>query len=171
MDEFGTMADFDELLQKTHAKDIRLLMDLLVNHTSDQHPWFVQSRASKNNSYHDFYIWRPGKADQPPNNWCSSFGGSAWEKDEETNEYYLHLFSTKQPELNWENKNVRHEIYDLMRFWLDKGVDGFRMDVINYISKTPTLPNGPHVCSQIYGNFAPYCINEPHIHDKEMLSH
>ena len=177
MDEFGTMADFDELLQKAHEKGIRILMDLVVNHTSDEHPWFVQSRSSKDNPYRDFYIWRPGQGDQPPNNWGSSFSGSAWQKDEQTNEYYLHLFSTKQPDLNWENEKVRREVYDLMRFWLDKGVDGFRMDVINYISKTPGLPDGPYTRSQLYGSFGPYCLNGPHIHEylkemnAEVLSH
>ena len=178
MDEFGTMADFDELLQKAHEKGLRILMDLVVNHTSDEHPWFIESRSSKDSPYRDYYIWREGKEDgTPPNNWGSSFSGSAWQKSEETGEYYLHLFSVKQPDLNWENENVRREVYDLMRFWLDKGVDGFRMDVINYISKTPGLPDGPHRANPLYGSFGPACINGPRIHEflqemnREVLSH
>ena len=178
MDEFGTMADFDELLKKAHEKDLRIMMDLVVNHTSDEHPWFLESRSSKDNPYRDYYIWRLGKEDgTPPNNWGSCFSGSAWQKCEETGEYYLHLFSIKQPDLNWENEKVRREVYDLMRFWLDKGVDGFRMDVINYISKTPGLPDGPRDADALYGNFGPFCANGPRIHEflkemnREVLSH
>ena len=178
MDEFGTMADFDELLEKAHEKGLRIMMDLVVNHTSDEHPWFIESRSSKDNPYRDYYIWRPGKADgTPPNNWGSYFSGSAWQKCEETGEYYLHLFSIKQPDLNWENEKVRQEVYDLMRFWLDKGVDGFRMDVINYISKVPGLPDGPRGENDLYGSFSPACTNGPRIHEflkemnREVLSH
>ena len=178
MDEFGTMADFDELLKKAHEKGLRIMMDLVVNHTSDEHPWFIESRSSKDNTYRDYYIWRPGKADgTPPNNWGSYFSGSAWQKCEETGEYYLHLFSIKQPDLNWENEKVRQEVYDLMRFWLDKGVDGFRMDVINYISKVPGLPDGPRGENDLYGSFSPACTNGPRIHEflkemnREVLSH
>ena len=178
MNEFGTMADFDELLEKAHEKGLRIMMDLVVNHTSDEHPWFIESRSSKDNPYRDYYIWRPGKADgTPPNNWGSYFSGSAWQKCEETGEYYLHLFSIKQPDLNWENEKVRHEVYDLMRFWLDKGVNGFRMDVINYISKTPGLPDGPQGENDLYGSFSPACTNGPRIHEflkemnREVLSH
>ena len=134
MEEFGTMADFDVLLREAHARGIRIVMDLVVNHTSDEHPWFVESRKSKDNPYRDYYIWREGKNGAEPNNWGGSFSGSAWQLDEATGMYYLHLFSKKQPDLNWENPKVRREVYDLMRFWLDKGIDGFRMDVINFIS-------------------------------------
>ena len=178
MDEFGTMGDFDELLEKAHEKGLRIMMDLVVNHTSDEHPWFIESRSSKDNPYRDYYIWRQGKEDgTPPNNWGSCFSGSAWQKCEETGEYYLHLFSVKQPDLNWENEKVRREVYDLMRFWLDKGVDGFRMDVINYISKAPGLPDGPRDAGALYGNFGPFCANGPRIHEflkemnREVLSH
>ena len=163
MPEFGTMADFDELLEEAHKRGIRIVMDLVVNHTSDEHPWFRESRKSRDNLYRDYYIWREGKNSGPPNNWGSAFGGPAWEIAEETGDYYLHLFSRKQPDLNWENPAVRQEVYALMRFWLDKGVDGFRMDVINFISKAPGLPDGPR--TGLYGDFGPYCINGPRIHE------
>ncbi|MED4987423.1 alpha-amylase family glycosyl hydrolase, partial [Geobacillus stearothermophilus] len=142
MDEFGTMEDWEEMLEEMHKRGIKLVMDLVVNHTSDEHPWFIESRKSKDNPYRDYYIWRPGKDGKEPNNWESIFSGSAWEYDDTTEEYYLHLFSKKQPDLNWENPKVRREVYDIMKFWLDKGVDGFRMDVINMISKVPELPDG-----------------------------
>ncbi len=135
MDEFGSMADFDQLLDGIHQRGMKLLMDLVVNHTSDEHHWFEESKKSKNNPKRDYFIWKSGKNGEPPNNWKSIFGGSAWEYDEQTGEYYLHLFTRKQPDLNWENEKVRNEVHDLMRFWLDKGVDGFRMDVISVISK------------------------------------
>ena len=137
MAEFGTMADFDEMLAGIHARGMKLVMDLVVNHSSDEHPWFQESRRSKDNPYRDYYIWQPA----PPNNWIAFFGGSAWEYDEATGEYYLHLFSKKQPDLNWENLALRQEVYSLMRFWLDKGVDGFRMDVIPFISKRLDWPD------------------------------
>ena len=144
MAEFGTMADFDELLEGLHRRGMKLLMDLVVNHTSDEHPWFVESRRSRDNPKRDWYIWRPGKADgREPNNWESFFGGSAWQYDEATGEYYLHLFSKKQPDLNWENPEVREAVYRMMHWWLAKGIDGFRMDVINMISKVPELPDAP----------------------------
>ena len=142
-DEFGTMDDWEALLSGLHERGIKLLMDLVVNHTSDEHPWFTESRSSRDNPKRDFYIWRPGKDGGPPNNWESFFGGSAWEHDAATGEYYLHLFSTKQPDLNWENPELREKIYELMRWWLEKGIDGFRMDVINLISKMPGLPDAP----------------------------
>ena len=135
MKEFGTMKDFDSLLEACHQRSIRLVIDLVVNHTSDEHDWFVESRSSKDNTYRDFYIWQEGVKGTEPNNWTSFFGGSAWQKTAETGEYYLHYFSKKQPDLNWENSKVRESVYDLMRYWLDKGVDGFRMDVITFISK------------------------------------
>jgi oligo-1,6-glucosidase len=153
MDEFGTMADFDQLLAAVHARRMRLVMDLVVNHSSDEHRWFQESRKSKDNPYRDFYFWRP----QPMNNWQSFFSGSVWTKDEATGEYYLHLFSKKQPDLNWENPQVRQEVYKLMRFWLDKGIDGFRMDVIPFISKRLELLDHPYtdfgkVIEAVYAN-------------------
>jgi oligo-1,6-glucosidase len=136
------MADFDELLADMHARGLKLVMDLVVNHCSDEHDWFVDARSSVDSPYHDYFIWRPPADDGgPPNNWESYFSGSVWEWNEPTGEYYLHLFSKKQPDLNWENPDVRGEVQALMRFWLDKGVDGFRMDVINMISKRPGLPS------------------------------
>jgi oligo-1,6-glucosidase len=149
MDEFGTMADFDAMLAAMKARGIRLMMDLVVNHTSDEHRWFREARRSRDNRYHDYYIWREPRDGREPNNWESAFTGSAWAWNEATGEYYLHMFSAKQPDLNWENAEVRREIWDLMRFWLDKGVAGFRMDVINMISKPyaaeGTLPDAPVV--------------------------
>ena len=142
LEEFGTMEEFDRMLQAAHERGIRLVMDLVVNHTSDEHPWFVESRKSKDNPYRDYYIWRPARMGKEPNNWGSCFSGSAWEYDNTTDMYYLHLFSKKQPDLNWDNPRVRNEVYDMMNWWLDKGVDGFRMDVISLISKKPELPDG-----------------------------
>lgn len=135
MDEFGTMADFDELLAGIHERGMKLVMDLVVNHSSDEHAWFEASRSSKDNPYRDYYIWKPGINGAPPNDWEAFFGGSAWQHDEATDEYYLHLFTTKQPDLNWENPKVREEVNDIIKYWFDKGIDGFRMDVISLISK------------------------------------
>jgi oligo-1,6-glucosidase len=163
MDEFGTLADWEELLMEMHKRGIKLVMDLVVNHTSDEHPWFKESRKSKDNPYRDYYIWRPGKDGQEPNNWASHFGWSAWEYDETTGEYYLHLFTKKQPDLNWENPKVRAEIYDLMRWWLNKGIDGFRMDVINMISKVPGLPDAPVHGNNRYQFDNRYYINGPRL--------
>jgi oligo-1,6-glucosidase len=143
MTEFGTMADFDELLKGIKQRHMKLILDLVVNHSSDEHAWFVESRKSKDNAYRDYYIWRPAKDGQVPNNWTSFFSGSAWKLDPTTGEYYLHLFAEKQPDLNWDNPKVRTEVFDLMKFWLDKGVDGFRMDVIPFISKREGLPDLP----------------------------
>jgi oligo-1,6-glucosidase len=143
MKEFGTMADFDELLKGVKQRNMKLVLDLVVNHTSDEHAWFVESRKSKDNPYRDYYIWRPGKNGGPPNDWTSFFSGSAWKLDPATGEHYLHLFAEKQPDLNWDNPKVRQEVYALMKFWLDKGVDGFRMDVIPFVSKDQTFPNFP----------------------------
>ena len=137
--DFGTMSDFDTLLEEVHRRGMRLLMDLVVNHTSDEHEWFQQSRLSTVNRFRDYYIWRPSTNERLPNNWASFFGGSVWTYDEQPEEFYLHLFSVKQPDLNWENPTLRTEIYDMMRWWLDKGVDGFRMDVINAISKASQI--------------------------------
>lgn len=142
--EFGTMADFDRLLTSLHDKGMKLIMDLVVNHSSDEHKWFQESRQSRDNPYRDFYIWKKGKNGGPPNNWTSFFEGSAWKYDEKTDEYFLHLFTQKQPDLNWENPVVRAEIFDIVRFWLDKGIDGFRMDVISLISKRLDFEDTPY---------------------------
>ncbi|HUE99262.1 MAG TPA: alpha-glucosidase [Anaerolineales bacterium] len=163
MDEFGTLADWDELLAGMHKRGIKLVMDLVVNHTSDEHPWFQESRRSKDNPYRDFYIWRPAKDGHEPNNWRSIFGGSAWQYDEQTGEYYLHLFTKKQPDLNWENPQVREEIYKMMDWWLQKGIDGFRMDVINMLSKAPGLPDAPVVNNDRYQFGGHYFINGPRL--------
>jgi oligo-1,6-glucosidase len=166
MKEFGTMADFDELLAEAHQRGLKILMDLVVNHSSDEHVWFRESRKSRNNPFRDYYIWREGTGGSPPNNWASWFYGSAWEYDPPTDMYYLHIFSRKQADLNWENPKVRDEVYDMMKFWLDKGVDGFRMDVINLISKTPEYADG-EVTGQYgsYGEPAPFCCNGPRVHE------
>ncbi len=170
MNEFGSMKDFDDLLREAHEKGIKILLDLVVNHTSDEHPWFLESRKSRENPYRDYYIWRDGKEDGGcPNNWGSCFSGSAWEYDNETGMYYLHLFSKKQPDLNWENPKIRDEVFQMMNWWCEKGIDGFRMDVISMISKDQTFPNG-EVTDGLYGDFTPYSIHGPRVHEylKEM---
>lgn len=170
MDEFGTMQDFDELLKEAHKRDIKIIMDLVVNHTSDEHVWFTESRKSRENPYRDYYIWREGKEDGAcPNNWGSCFSGPAWEYDQETGMYYLHLFSRKQPDLNWENPKVRQEVYEMMDWWCQKGIDGFRMDVISMISKDQDFPDGP-LKDGLYGDFSPYTVHGPRVHEflKEM---
>lgn len=175
MKEFGTMEDYDHMLEEAHSLGIKIMMDLVVNHTSDEHALFIESRKSKDNPYRDFYIWRDGKDGKEPNNWGSCFGGSAWKYDEATDQYYLHLFSPKQPDLNWENDEVRKRVFDMMTWWCDKGIDGFRMDVISLISKVPGLPDGA-VGKSGYGDFGPYCANGPRVHEflqemnKEVLS-
>ena len=163
--EFGTMEDFDRLLDEAHLRGLKIIMDLVVNHTSDEHRWFKEARKSKDSPYRDYYIWRAPSNGKEPNNWGSVFSGPAWEYTEETGEYYLHLFSKKQPDLNWENEKLREEIYSMMRFWLDKGVDGFRMDVINFISKVPGLPDGVKDEGSLYGDGSPYYMNGPRIHE------
>jgi len=163
MDEFGTLADWEVLLAEMHRRGIQLVMDLVVNHTSDEHAWFVESRQSKDNPYRDYYIWRPGKEGREPNNWASHFGGSAWQVDAMTGEYYLHLFSRKQPDLNWENPRVRAEVYALMHWWLRKGIDGFRMDVINMISKVPGLPDAPVTTGDRYQIGDQHFVNGPRL--------
>lgn len=165
MTEFGSEEDFNELLQGMHDRGIKLVMDLVVNHTSDEHKWFIESRSSKDNPYRNYYIWRDGKGENPPNNWGSFFSGSTWKYDEITDQYYLHLFSAKQPDLNWENEKVRAEVYDMMKFWFDKGIDGFRMDVINLISKVPGLPDGEKGESDLYGNGFSFTANGPRVHE------
>ena len=163
MDEFGTMEDFDEMLSQAHKRGLRIIMDLVVNHTSDEHKWFMESRKSKDSVYRDYYIWREGKDEKtPPNNWGSCFGGSAWQYDDAAGMYYLHLFSRKQPDLNWDNPNVRKDVFDMMTWWCDKGIDGFRMDVISLISKTTEMPDGP--VTDFYGDYSPYCVHGPNIH-------
>src|SRR6266508_4453040 len=163
MDEFGTLADWDELLAGMHQRGIKLVMDLVVNHTSDEHRWFQESRKSKDNPYRDFYIWRPGKNGGEPNNWRSFFGGSAWQYDERTGEYYLHLFTKKQPDLNWENPRVREEVFKMMDWWLRKGINGFRMDVINMLSKVPGLPDAPVLTNDRYQFGGQYFMNGPRL--------
>ena len=140
-EDYGTMEDFDRLLKEAHARDIKIIMDIVVNHTSTEHQWFVESRKSKDNPYRDYYIWKDGVDGAEPTNWQSKFGGNAWQFDEETGQYYLHLFDVTQADLNWENEKVRDEVYDMMTFWFEKGVDGFRLDVINLISKNQNFPN------------------------------
>jgi oligo-1,6-glucosidase len=169
---FGTLADFDRLLAAVHGRGMKLLMDLVVNHTSDEHPWFVESRSSKDDPKRDWYWWRPpregmagGTPGAEPTNWGSAFSGSAWQYDEASGEYYLHLFSRKQPDLNWENPQVREAVYAMMRWWLDRGVDGFRMDVINMISKDTTLPDGNLTRPGLWGDGGPHFLNGPRIHE------
>ena len=176
MEDFGTMEDFDRLLAEAHRHHIRIVMDLVVNHTSDEHAWFIESRSSKENPHRDYYIWKEPKDGKEPNNWGAWFGGSAWELDEHTGMYYLHCFSKKQPDLNWENPKVRDEVFDMMNWWCEKGIDGFRMDVISMISKDPSFPDGP-VEDGLYGSLAPYVCNGPHVHEylqemnRRVLSH
>ena len=164
MQEFGTMEDFDRMLSEMHKRGIKLVMDLVVNHTSDEHKWFVESRKSKENPYRDYYIWRDAKEGKEPNNWGSCFSGSAWKYDPQTEMYYLHLFSTKQPDLNWENPTVRKEVFDMMNWWCEKGIDGFRMDVISMISKPEGLPDGKIPDPQLEKNKVLYTY-DPSIHD------
>lgn len=174
MEEFGTMEDFDRMLAEAHKRGIRIVMDLVVNHTSDEHAWFVESKKSRENPYRDYYIWREGKDGKEPNNWGSVFNGSAWVYDETTDMYYLHLFSKKQPDLNWDNPDVREHVFDMMNWWCEKGIDGFRMDVISLISKPEGLPDG---VPGENGYADSGCANGPHVHEylkemnKKVLSH
>ncbi len=172
----GTLADVDELLAEAHRRGLKVVLDLVVNHTSDEHPWFVQSRASTDNPKRDWYWWRAGRPGGPdaaeapppaqaPNNWRSAFSGPAWTYDEITREWYLHLFSRKQPDLNWENPQVRYAIYSMMNWWLDRGADGFRMDVINLLSKVPGLPDGPLVDGGPLGDPWGGVVCGPRIHE------
>jgi len=169
---FGTFADFDELLQEMHARGMKLVMDLVVNHTSDEHAWFVESAEGPDSPKRDWYWWRPprdgkapGERGAEPNNWGSFFSGPAWQLDPASGEYYLHLFSRKQPDLNWENPEVRDAVYDMMNWWLDRGVDGFRMDVINLISKVQDLPDGVVPPGALYGDGYPFYGQGPRIHE------
>lgn len=162
MDDFGTMDDFDRVLKKAHSLNIKIMMDLVVNHTSDEHKWFIESKKSKDNPYHDYYMWAdPDKNGNPPNRWESCFSGSAWEYVESVGQFYLHSFSKKQPDLNWDNPVVRDEVFKMMTWWCDKGIDGFRMDVISMISKYPGLPDGPENGNGYTGNTS---CDGPNIH-------
>ncbi|WP_285114440.1 alpha-glucosidase [Leifsonia sp. fls2-241-R2A-40a] len=169
---FGTFDDFDELLSGLHARGMKLVMDLVVNHTSDEHPWFIESASSTDSPKRDWYWWRAprdgkqaGEHGAEPNNWGSFFSGPAWQLDAQTGEYYLHLFSRKQPDLNWENPEVRDAVYEMMNWWLDRGVDGFRMDVINFISKVTELPDGEVPAGALYGDAFPFFVDGPRIHE------
>lgn len=163
--EFGTMEDFDRLLAEVHRRGMRLVMDLVVNHTSDQHPWFAASRSGRDSPYRDYYIWRdPAPGGGPPNNWGGCFGGSAWTYDEASGQYYLHLFTPEQPDLNWENPAVRDAVFDMMDFWFRKGIDGFRMDVISMISKGG-YADGPLRADGLYGDYTGQCANGPRVHE------
>ena len=165
MNDFGTMEDFDEMLETAHKHGIKILMDLVANHTSDEHPWFKESRSSKDNPYRDYYIWKDPKGfDEdgnpiPPNNWASEFGGPAWEWDEATGQFYLHIFFKEQPDLNWENEKVREDLYSMVRWWLDKGVDGFRLDAINIISKPEGFPDDPSTDFEKHTSSSPFVIS------------
>ncbi len=165
LEDFGTMEDFDHMLAEAHKRGLKIVMDLVVNHTSDEHAWFMESRKSKDNPYRDYYIWREGKEGKEPNNWGAVFSGSAWKYDEQTDMYFLHLFSPKQPDLNWDNPKVRDEVYNMMDWWCQKGIDGFRMDVISLISKVEGLPDGPLKENSQYGEFFPGSANGPHVHE------
>jgi alpha-glucosidase len=160
MEEFGTMADFNELLEGVHKRGMKLILDLVINHTSDEHPWFIESRSSKDNPKRDWYIWRDGKDGlQPPNNWESIFSGPAWRYDKETEQYFMHIFSARQPDLNWENPEVRSALYDMVNWWLEKGIDGFRVDAISHIKKEPGFPDMPNPENLDYVPCFPYMMN------------
>jgi oligo-1,6-glucosidase len=162
---FGTLQDLDELIAELHARGMKLVMDLVVNHTSDEHAWFQESAASRSSAKRDWYIWRDPREGAEPNNWGSFFSGSAWELDQNTGQYFLHLFSRKQPDLNWDNPEVRAAVYQMMNWWLDRGIDGFRMDVISFISKHPDLPDGPVSNGGSWGNGIPFYGSGPRVHE------
>src|SRR5690606_28724553 len=159
MADFGTMADFDELLDEVHKRGMKLILDLVINHTSDEHPWFIESRSSIDNPKRDWYIWRDGKDGKEPNNWESIFNGSAWKYDEKTNQYFMHIFSERQPDLNWENPEVRNALFDMVNWWLDKGIDGFRVDAISNIKKEPGLKDMPNPDNLPYVSCFPKMMN------------
>ncbi|WP_080145829.1 glycoside hydrolase family 13 protein [Marinilactibacillus piezotolerans] len=162
--EYGTMADFEALLEEVHKRGMRLIMDLVINHTSDEHEWFIESKSSKDSEYRDFYIWRSGQEKgKRPNNWASIFGGSIWEYDDETEEYYMHIFSKKQPDLNWENQEVRNRLYEMVNWWLDKGIDGFRIDAISHIKKKEGLPDLPNPQKEPFVESYDGHLNQPGI--------
>lgn len=163
--DFGTMTDFDQLLAETHKRGMKLIMDLVINHTSDEHAWFIESRSAKDNPYRDYYIWHPGKDGKEPNNWESIFSGPAWEYDEKTAEYYMHVFSRKQPDLNWENPKVRASLYETVNWWLDKGIDGFRVDAISHIKKVAGFPDMPNPNNKRYVESWDGHMNRPGIEE------
>jgi oligo-1,6-glucosidase len=177
MAEFGTLEDFDALVREAHARGLKIMLDLVVNHTSDEHAWFVESRSSVASDRREWYVWRPAVNGGPPNRWQSYFSGSVWEHDAHSGEYYLHLFSRKQPDLNWEHPPVRHAVYDMMRFWLDRGVDGWRMDTINMLSKPQDFPEGQPIAGSPLTDGQPHFLNGPRIHEflqemhREVLAH
>ena len=162
--DFGTLDDMNELIEKAHENGIRIVMDMVMNHTSDLHPWFLEARKSKDNPYHDYYLWVDPPADGSlPNNWQSHFSGPAWKYSEECGQYYLHIFSSGQPDLNWANPQLRAALKDILRFWLDKGIDGFRLDTINFISKVPGYPSVPGAKGLVRGS--QFYMNGPKVHD------
>ncbi|OXT15645.1 glucohydrolase [Bacillus sp. OG2] len=165
MEDFGTMADFDRLLEEVHQRGMKLIIDLVLNHTSDEHPWFIESRSSETSPKRDWYIWRDGKQGAEPNNWESIFGGSAWEWDELTQQYFLHVFSRRQPDLNWENSEVREALYDVVNWWLEKGIDGFRIDAISHIKKRPGMPDLPNPENKKYVSSFDMHMNQEGIHE------
>jgi alpha-glucosidase len=165
MEDFGTMADFDRLLEEVHQRGMKLIIDLVLNHTSDEHPWFIESRSSGTSPKRDWYIWRDGKQSAEPNNWESIFGGSAWEWDELTQQYFLHVFSRRQPDLNWENSDVREALYDVVNWWLEKGIDGFRIDAISHIKKRPGMPDLPNPENKKYVSSFDMHMNQEGIHE------
>ena len=165
MSDFGNMDDFNELLNEVHKRGMKLIIDLVINHTSDEHQWFIESKSSKDNPKRDWYIWRKGKGDLEPNNWESIFKGSAWEYDENTEEYFLHLFSKKQPDLNWENEEVRKELYKMINWWLDKGIDGFRVDAISHVKKENGLKDMPNPNNERYVSSFEKHMNVEGIHE------
>lgn len=165
MEEFGSMEDFDELLQEVHARGMKLILDLVINHTSDEHPWFIESRSSKDNPKRDYYIWSDHREGMEPNNWESIFSGSAWELDPVTGQYFMHVFSKRQPDLNWENPTVRQELYNMVNWWLDKGIDGFRVDAISHIKKIPGFPDMPNPLNLPYVPSGEGHMNREGIHD------
>ncbi|MGD6842355.1 glycoside hydrolase family 13 protein [Bacillus infantis] len=165
MEDFGTMADFDRLLEEVHQRGMKLIIDLVLNHTSDEHPWFIESRSSGTSPKRDWYIWRDGKQGAEPNNWESIFGGSAWEWDEWTQQYFLHVFSRRQPDLNWENSDVREALYDVVNWWLEKGIDGFRIDAISHIKKRPGMPDLPNPENKKYVSSFDMHMNQEGIHE------
>lgn len=164
LEEFGTMEDFDQLLSEAHKRGLKIVMDLVLNHTSNEHPWFIESRSSKENAYRDYYVWKEARNGCEPNNWGAMFGGSAWDYDAKTDMYYLHCFSKEQPDLNWENEKVRDDLYKMITWWCNKGVDGFRLDVISMISKDQRFLDG-EIGDGLYGNGWPYIMNGPRVHE------
>uniref|UniRef100_UPI00331305E5 alpha-amylase family glycosyl hydrolase n=1 Tax=Paenibacillus hexagrammi TaxID=2908839 RepID=UPI00331305E5 len=165
MKEFGTMEDMELLIEEAHARDIRVILDFVLNHTSDQHPWFIESRASKDNRYRDYFIWREGQSGKEPSNWKSIFGGAAWTHNANTEDYYFHLFLMEQPDLNWENESLRHEVYAVMRWWLDKGIDGFRLDALSHIKKNQSFPDVEGESDEAYQRASHYYSNQPGLHE------